>query len=309
MSAPRWIDAAAFRAALPMRAAIDALEAAFAGGAASAPPRAHHGVPGGDLLIMPAAGPTGIGVKLVTVAPGNPSRGLPLISGIYVLFDATDLRPVALVDGAAITALRTAAVSGLAARHLARADARHLVVIGAGTQARSHIEALRAVLPIERVTVVPRAPGAAAALLAAPELDDLVVAEGRRDAVRDADVVATCTTSAVPVLRGVDLPQGVFVTAVGAYTPTARELDTVAMQRGRIVVEDRAAALAEGGDLCVPIAAGDLRAEDIVADLREVVRGAVVRRDDEDITVFKSVGLAIEDLAVVSAAAAALELG
>lgn len=297
-----WIDAAALRGALPMAAAIDALEAAFGRSDFSVPPRAHHDVPGGDLLIMPAAGPDGTGVKLVTVAPGNPGRGLPLISGIYVLFEAEGLTPAALVDGAALTALRTAAVSGLAARHLARADASHLVVLGAGTQARSHVEALRAVRSLSRVTVVSRTPSRAAALVEDLRAEGVESVVGEPDAVRSADLVAACTTSRVPVIAGADLPAGVHVTAVGAYTPAARELDTDVLRRGRVVVEDRAAALAEAGDLRIPIDEGAFAAADIVADLGEVVRGAAVRTGPDDITVFKSVGLAMEDLAIVAAA-------
>jgi ornithine cyclodeaminase/alanine dehydrogenase-like protein (mu-crystallin family) len=299
-----WLDGPALRAALPMADAIDALESAFDGEDVTAPPRAHHAVPGGDLLLMPAAGPAGTGVKLVTVAPGNPARGLPLIAGVYVLFAPGTLQPVALVEAAALTALRTAAVSGLAARHLARADAAHLVLFGAGTQARSHVEALRAVRPVERVTVVSRTASRAADLVEELRGAGLRAELGAPADVRDADLVACCTTSPTPVLAGADLPPGVHVTAVGAYTPDTRELDTLAMRRGRIVVEERAAALAEAGDLCIPIAEGALTSDDIVADLREVVRGTAVREAAEDITVFKSVGLAMEDLAVVGAALA-----
>ncbi len=302
MTPPPWIDAASLRAALPMSAAIDALADAFAEPPDDDPPRAHHAIPGGDLLLMPAAGGAGVGVKLVTVAPGNPARGLPLIHGIYVLFDADDLAPVALVDGAAVTALRTAAVSGLAARLAARADASHLVLFGTGTQARSHLEALLAVRPITRVTIVPRVPGSAAALVAEAGALGLAAAEGSSEAVRDADLVVTATTSATPVLRGGDLPPGVHVTAVGAYTPTARELDTASVVGSRILVEERDAALREGGDLCVPIAEGALHPDAIVADLHEAVTGTPVRRAPEERTVFKSVGLAREDLAIVSAA-------
>jgi ornithine cyclodeaminase len=304
-----WIDGETLRAALPMSAAIEALGSAFAQGGFVAPPRAHHAVPGGDLLLMPAAGAPGAGVKLVSIAPGNPARGLPLIHGVYVLFEPRTLRPAALVDAAPLTALRTAAVSGLAARHLARADASSLVVFGSGTQARSHVEALRAVRPVERITIVGRTPSSVEGLVAELRDQGLGAVAGDPSAVRTADLVACCTTSREPLFDGADLPEGVHVTAVGAYTPDARELDTTTMRRSRIVVEDREAALAEGGDLVIPIAEGALRAEDIVADLGEVVRGAPVRRSDVDLTVLKSVGLALEDLAVVAAALAALDEG
>jgi ornithine cyclodeaminase/alanine dehydrogenase-like protein (mu-crystallin family) len=304
MSQPPYLDGAALRAALPVPAAVDALERAFAAGELTAPPRGHHAVAGGDLLVMPATGPVGTGVKLVTVVPGNPGRGLPLIAGLYVLFDAETLRPAALVEAAALTALRTSAVSALAARHLARPDAEHLVVIGAGTQARAHIEALAAVLPVRRVTLVSRTPEGAARLVEEARAAGFEAVVGTAAAVAEADLVACCTTSREPVLAGADLPPGVHVTAVGAYRPDARELDTEVVRRGRVVVEDRAAALAEAGDLAIPIAEGAVTPDVVVADLGEVVRGASVRRGPDDITVFKSVGLASEDLAVVAAALA-----
>jgi ornithine cyclodeaminase/alanine dehydrogenase-like protein (mu-crystallin family) len=288
---------------VPMPVAIDALEALFASeDAAGGPPRAHHAMPDGDLLVMPAASGAGVGVKLVTVTPGNPAHGLPLIHGVYVLFAPGTQAPLALIDGAAITGLRTAAVSGLAARHLARANARHLVVIGAGTQGRAHVTAMRAVRPIERVTVVSRSAAPAERLVAELGAEGVDASVGGADAIAEADLICTCTTSTTPVVAGDRLPDGVHVTAVGAYRPDARELDTATMRRGRIVVEQRDAALAEAGDLCVPIAAGDLRPDAIVADLPELIAGATVRRGDADVTVFKSVGLAVEDLAIATAA-------
>lgn len=298
------VDAEDLRRRLPMAAAIDALEASFAAGDATAPPRMHATVAGGDLLVMPASSTRGVGVKLVTVTPDNPARDRPLIHGLYVAFDVVTGAPTALVDGAALTALRTAAVSGLATRHLARADASRLVVVGAGTQARSHVEAMRAVRPIEHVTVVSRTTASAAGLVDDLRADDLDAEVGGPDALAEADLVCACTTSDTPVVRGDDLAAGTHVNAVGAYRPTSRELDTATMRRGRIVVEDRAAALEEAGDLAIPIATGDLAPADVVADLAELVAGARVRRSDDDVTVFKSVGLSIEDLAVVTAALA-----
>ncbi|HSJ44595.1 MAG TPA: ornithine cyclodeaminase family protein [Euzebyales bacterium] len=303
MSSPPWITADDLAALVPMPAAIDALAAAFASGdGLDGPARAHHAVPDGDLLLMPAASAAGIGVKLVTVTPANPARDLPLIHGVYVLFAPGTHAPAALIDGGAMTGLRTAAVSGLATRHLARADCRHLVVIGAGIQGRAHVRAMRAVRPIERVTVASRSDGPARRLVADLRASGVEATHGGPDAIETADVVCTCTTSDTPVVAGDRLPVGVHVNAVGAYRPDARELDTATMVRGRIVVEQRAAALAEAGDLCIPIANQDLTPEAIVADLAEVVAGAGVRRGDEDVTVFKSVGLAIEDLAIAAAA-------
>lgn len=295
------VDDAALWERLPMPAAIDALRDLFAEGDATAPPRLHASVPAGDLLVMPASSSGGVGVKLVTVTPGNREAGLPLIHGLYVAFDVETGVPRALVDGAALTGLRTAAVSGLATRHLARPDARHVVVFGAGLQARTHVVAMRAVRPIQQVTVVSRTAASARALVAELRRDGLDATVGAPDDVATADVVCACTTSDTPVVDGNLLATGTHVNAVGAFRPTARELDTVTMQRARIVVEQRDAALAEAGDLAIPIEAGELSPDAIVADLGEVVGGRTVRTSEDEVTVFKSVGMSIEDLAIVTA--------
>jgi ornithine cyclodeaminase/alanine dehydrogenase-like protein (mu-crystallin family) len=289
----RVLDAAALRAALPWPRAIAALEAAFRDEDPGAtPPRSHLAVPGGELLLMPAHGAAGVGVKLVTLAPGNPANGLPFIHGAYVLFSADGLVPEALLDGAELTAIRTAAVSALATDRLARRDARSLVVFGAGTQARVHVEAMRAVRPIESVAIVGRDPARARAL--ADELDAEVAGP---EAVAGADIVCTCTTSAEPLFDGARLAPGTHVNAIGAYRPDLRELDDAAMRRATVVVETRTAALAEAGDV---IGAG--LDPDALIELGDVVRGAAGRPEPDAITVFKSVGLALEDLAVARAA-------
>ncbi len=293
--------------ALPVAAAADALESALAGEVPQAPARAHVATAAGDLLLMPAHGEAGVGVKLVTVTPGNPARGLPLVHGLYVVFDASSQAPLALLDGGALTALRTAAVSAVATRHLARAEARHLVLFGAGVQAAAHLEAMRAVRPLDRVTVVSRTRERAEALAERARALGLEAAVGTPSDVATADLVCTCTTSATPVLDGSLLPPGVHVNAIGAYTPSTRELDDEAVRRARIVVETREAALAEAGDLLIPLRAGVITEAAIVADLAEVVRGAPVRRGPEDLTVFKSVGVAFEDLVVARAALERLE--
>lgn len=288
------------RAALPMEAAIDALERAFAGTLPEAPPREHHEVDSGVLLIMPAWSAEAVGVKLVTVSPANPERGLPLIHGSYLLFDPSTLAPIALLDAGPFTGLRTAAVSGVVTRHCARSDARTLVVFGAGTQARWHVEAMRAVRPIEEVIVISRTQGGARALADAVTGIDARVGEVA-DVAR-ADIVCTCTTSTVPLFDGALLPAGCHVNSVGAFRPDARELDTRAIAGARLVVETRAAALAEAGDILIPLREGAIGEDAIAADIAELVRGAAVRRTPEDITIYKSVGAAFEDLIVALAA-------
>jgi ornithine cyclodeaminase len=297
------VDAARLSELLPMTSAIDALEAAFRSGPPSGTPlRSQVETPAGTLLSMPAAGPQGAGVKLVTVTPSNPARGLPLIHGAYVLFASQTQAPVAVLDGGALTALRTGAVSGLATRYLAREDADRLVIFGAGVQGRAHLEAMRAVRSIERVTVVSRTDARAEALADLAEAMGLEAVTGEPDAVGEADLVCTCTTSPAPVFEGTRLREGAHVNAVGAYTPDTRELDEETIRRSRLVVEAREAAMAEAGDLLIPIAEGVVDAAHVVADLSEVVRGALVRRSPQDVTVFKSVGVAFEDLVVARAA-------
>jgi ornithine cyclodeaminase len=299
----RVVAADELRAALPMRAAIDALEAAFASDAPApaAPLRTTIDTDAGSLLVMPARGERGVGVKLVTLTEANPAAGLPFVQAAYVLFDPRTQAPEAVLDGTALTTLRTAAVSGLATRWLARPDAHRLVVLGAGVQGRAHVEAMRAVREVDDVVVVSRRPARARTL--AEEVGGRV--GGPADVV-DADLVCTCTTSPTPVVEGDRLTPGAHVNAIGAYQPETRELDTEAVRRARVVVEDRGVALAEAGDVLVPIAEGAIGPEHVVADLAEVVRGARVRRGPDDVTVFVSVGIAFEDLVIARAVLEAL---
>jgi len=299
------LGAAAVRDALPMAFAIDALQQGFADvDPSGAPARIQLATPQGGLMLMPAWDATGVGVKLVTVTPGNEARGLPYVAAMYLLFDAETQRPVAVLDGSALTAVRTAAVSGLATRFLAREDAHRLAIVGAGVQGRAHAEAMRAVRPIDEVVVISRTPVSAAAL--ADELSDEGVRArvGGPEDLAAADLICTCTTSTMPVVHGDALSAGVHINAVGAYTPAMRELDTAAMGRSRLVVETRGAAMEEAGDLLIPIGEGAVGPDHIVADLHEVVNGAPVRGDARDVTVFKSVGIAFEDLVLATAAVA-----
>lgn len=303
MSGFPFIDADRLWRLLPMKVAVDALEAAIGSEALPAAPlRTHLETGAGSLVSMPATGPQGTGVKLLTVTSGNAELGLPLIQGLYVLFSVQTQEPEASIDGAALTALRTGAVSGLATRYLARQDAVRLVIFGAGTQARAHLKAMLAVRPVDRVTFVSRTEGRAEALAGSAREMGVTADVAGPDAVGAADIVCTCTTSPVPVFDGSLLSPGAHVNAVGAYTPQTRELDEHAIRRAQVVVETREVALAEAGDVLIPIAAGSIGPDHVVADLSEVVRGAEVRRSPEDVTVFKSVGVAFEDLVVARAA-------
>lgn len=296
------IGAEELRARLPMAAAIDALDAAFRTvGAGAGPIRSSVDTPSGSLLLMPAFGEAGVGVKLVTLTPDNPGRGLPYIQASYVLFDQDTQSPEAVLDGTELTALRTAAVSGLATRHLARRDASRLVVFGSGVQARAHLEAMCAVRPVTDLVVVSRSSGPGEALVREGLDRGLSARLGEPGAVAEADLVCTCTTSNTPLFEGALLAPGVHVNAVGAHLPEARELDTTTIRRGRVVVETRDVALAEAGELVIPIAEGAIDPDHVTADLGETVAGADVRRSPEDVTIFKSVGIAFEDLVVARA--------
>ena len=196
------LDGDELRRALPMSAAIDALEAGFRTQDPSARPlRSHLATRAGSLLLMPAFGDGGVGVKLVTLTPDNPDRDLPYIGGVYVLFDAVTQTPEAIVDGAALTALRTAAVSGLATRHLANPDAERLVIFGAGVQARSHLEAMVAVRPIRHVTVVSRTPERSRALVAEARDRGIGADVGDVDALAGADADLHVHDQRRPALR------------------------------------------------------------------------------------------------------------
>ena len=298
----RVIDAEELRAWLPMVRAVDALEEAFRTGEPGAGPlRTHVETKAGTLLAMPATDVAGVGVKLVTLTPGNPAAGLPLIHAVYALFDPRTQAPLAVLDGAALTALRTAAVSGLATRHLANPGASRLAIFGAGVQARSHLEAMCAVRPIADLLVVSRSRDRAKALVDEGERRGLSSGLGDPQAVAGFDLVCTCTTSDVPLFDGSLVRPGTHVNAVGSYRPDARELDTETVRRARVVVETRAVAMEEAGDLLIPIEEGAVGADHVIADLAEVVRGAAIRRAADDVTVFKSVGMAFEDLVVARA--------
>ncbi|MFJ7196576.1 MULTISPECIES: ornithine cyclodeaminase family protein [unclassified Streptomyces] len=297
--------------ALGPTGAVDALESALRGGLdpETAPARHHVSVPGGELLIMPATTRQVTGVKIAGVAPDNPARGLPRITGSYLLLDAATLLPLALLDGAALTTLRTPAVSALAIRHLTGPVVRHLVLFGTGPQAYGHLAAVLAERRVERVTVVGRNPDRAESLAGhARRLGvDARAGQGRGHGageVATADLVLCCTTSATPLFDGSLVPDGATVVAVGSHTPDAREVDTALVARSAVVVESRAAALAEAGDLLIPLAEGAFGAEDIGGNLAELVTGRNLGgklSGSEGPRFFKSVGMGWEDLAVAAA--------
>jgi ornithine cyclodeaminase/alanine dehydrogenase-like protein (mu-crystallin family) len=294
-----YVSAAELERLLPYGDAVDELRVAFAEPRADAPERVRIAVPQGELLMMPAFGPEGIGVKLVTVHAHDPRPRYPRVQGVYILFSAGGLAPELIVEGAALTERRTAAVSALATGCLAREDATRLVVFGAGRQARAHVHALRAVRPLESVGIVGRSPEGARRLaeeISEGGLPAEVVGAG---AVAEADIVCTCTPSTSPLFEDGSLARGVHINAIGAYREDMRELPSATLARALLIVEHRVAALAEAGDIIQAIAEREIGPGHIAGDLPDLARGDVARASAEQVTVFKSVGIADEDLILV----------
>lgn len=295
------------RAALPMPDAIEAMRSAFAQharGEALVPQRSHLEVHGGAMLVMPGylAGDGALGAKLVSVFSANGRRGIPVVNALMLLLDAETGVPRALLEGGALTAIRTGAATGLATALLARDDARVLTVFGAGRQARTQIEAVRAVRPIEAVRVVTRTATSAARLVEELDLPAQVL-RNPNDALRGADIVVTATTSATPVFDGNAVEEGTHVNGVGSYSAEMAEVDEALVRRALVVVDSREAALAEAGDLIQPLRAGRPGNGIIACTLGELITGAAAGRTAPDqITFFKSVGIAAQDLAAAARA-------
>jgi ornithine cyclodeaminase/alanine dehydrogenase-like protein (mu-crystallin family) len=295
-----WIDAGSVPELLPMVTAIDVLEAALVGGldVSADPPRTVLDTRHGRLLLMPAESSAEVGVKVVSVAPANGHRGLPRIQGIYLLMDAETLTPVALIDGIAITSLRTPAMSGVAVRHLARADSTKLVVFGAGPQAWGHVDAVRAVRPLTEVVVVGRDPVRAASFIERLAAAGLSGSLGTPYSVADADVVVCATTADTSLFDGSLVQDRACVVAVGSHHPRSRELDSVLLGRASVVVEDVMTALREAGDVILAISAGAITATQLLTIVQVVTNKVTV--DFQRPRVYKSVGMAWQDLVVAT---------
>jgi ornithine cyclodeaminase/alanine dehydrogenase-like protein (mu-crystallin family) len=257
----------------------------------------------GLLATMPGylAPAQALGLKAITVMPGNLGTPFESHQGVVLLFEPGHGRLRAILDASSITAIRTAAASGVATRALAREDAGDLALLGSGVQARGHLDAVRAVRPLRRVRVWSRRAKRARAFAEAESSRTGLPVEAvasARDAVAGADLICTVTASSEPVLFGEWIEPGAHVNAVGACTPAARELDTAAVLRARIYVDRRESALAEAGDLLIPIREGALDGSHVAGELGDVLLGRVPgRRSREEITLFESLGLAVEDLA------------
>lgn len=293
--------------ALPFPVLIDQMAALFARGQ-KCPDRHHHTMPMQDepdatLLLMPAWSETIGCVKVVTATPGNAARRLPAIAGSVLVFDRATGAHLAMLDGAVLTARRTAAASALAARRLAREDAKHLLILGSGKVAAQLPEAFGAVRPVETVRVWNVSHSSAERLCADLRSEgwDAEAVEDLEAAVPQADIISAATLATEPLLRGVWLREGQHVDLIGAFTPAMREADDRALQRARLFVDTRFA-LTEAGELKTPLETGAISQADILGDLYALAAGQAGREHACDITLFKSVGNAVMDLAASVAA-------
>ncbi len=299
-------------AALPMAEAIAAVRGAFsqlAAGQAFVPLRTQLPGDGGTALMMPAYLPAdhGLGAKIVSVFPNNPARGLPTVTALVVLLEADTGRPVALLDGTRLTALRTGAASGLATDLLAPPGADTLALFGAGAQARTQLLAICTVRRIRTVWVYDAAPGRAQELIAGmagrqPIPADLRAASTAAEATRSACILATATTSLAPVFCDTDLLPGAHINAIGAFTPQMQEVPPETVGRARVFVDQVGPVMAEAGDLIRAHGQGLLDPARLVEIGAVVLGQAVGRQSPEQITLFKSVGVAVQDIAAATRA-------
>jgi ornithine cyclodeaminase len=299
------INAHETRDALSYPALVDAIDVMFRSGCVM-PVRHHHEmeVPGeapGTMLLMPAWLPGAYaGVKILNLIPDNHLRALPTIYGQYLLSSARTGEMLALIEGGELTARRTAATSALASRLLSRADSQEMLMVGTGRLSLNLIEAHAVTRPIQRFRIWGRDPSKAQALAAeasAAGFETQAVAD-LQAAVARADIISCATLSSAPLVHGAWLKPGAHLDLVGAFKPSMRESDDAAVRRASVFVDTRAGAMKEGGDIAMPLASGILSPDDILADLAGLLKGEHPGRSrDDEITLFKSVGAALEDLA------------
>ncbi len=304
------LNAEEVRKTLPMKATIEAMKNAYASlsdGKAEVPLRTRVSVPSQDALgiFMPAYVQTddeeALAIKVVSIFPNNPARGLPYIQAAVIAFDAKTGSVSALLEGSTLTAIRTGAGSGAAIDLLARKNSKVVAIFGAGVQGRTQLEAACSVRGIEKAWVFDSDSGRAEAFVqdmagkgAVPS--DLRVASSSKEAVQDADIICTATTSTSPVFNDADLKPGAHISAIGAYTPEMAEVPAETVIRARVFVDSRSAVLAEAGDLIKPIQKGLITEAHVLAELGEIVLGKKTGRQNEtEITFFKSVGVAVQD--------------
>lgn len=313
------------RSILQMKDVIDAVEAGFralADRKAVAPERLHLPLPeqSAVVLLMPASigsaeTGNGVGAKIVSVFEKNSERGLDIIQGIYILLDGDTGAPLAVMDGKFITAIRTAATSAVATRFMMTPGRKKLAVMGAGVQAEFHIEAMLAVAQIDHIAIASRSQEKAEQLAERTKSGFGVECEvgSVEKAVYESDLICACTSSAIPLFDGLLIRPGTHINAVGAFTPQTRELDTITVARSRVIIDEQSAAGREAGEILIPVSERAVKLDHIKGTLADVVTGLVAGRTAMDeITLFKSCGLAVEDLVTAQLAfrrASELNLG
>jgi ornithine cyclodeaminase len=313
------------RKALPMKQAIDAMKQAYAslsGGTAVVPLRTSLSIPDSEALslFMPAyvsaQDGNALAVKVVSLFPGNPARGLTFIQAAVLVFDAETGRTIALLEGSSLTAIRTGAAGGAAVDLLARPDSKVAAIFGAGAQGRTQLEAACEARPLGTAFVYDADANRAKTFV--EEMrgrgsipSDLRVASSAREAIEQADIICTATTSTTPVFEDRDVRPGAHISAVGSYTPDMQEVPAETLLRARIFIDSHTASMEEAGDLLKPIRAGLFDLSHICGELGEVVLGKIPgRRSPDEITYFKSVGIAVQDaLAARVALANARQMG
>lgn len=313
------LTASDVRKALPMDQAIEAMRQAFSAlssGRVKAPLRTRLPIAPHDAvsLFMPAymqeEPQDALAVKIVSVYPHNPGRGLPLIHAAVLVLNAESGAPAALLEGGSLTAIRTGAASGLATELLARPDCVSAAIFGAGAQARTQLEAVCTVRRIHTVWIYDPNPERVQAFITemagvGPVPLDLRRAISPHQAVQEADVICTATTSSTPVFEDSHIRPGTHINGVGSYTPEMQEVPSGVVRRARLVVDAREAALVESGDLAIPISSGEIEPDVIYAELGEIASGEKPGRlDPTEITFFKSVGVAAQDVAAARLALA-----
>lgn len=306
----RILTATDIHSALSMKGAIDAVETAYsqlAAGKAAMPLRTPINTEKGVSLTMPAYlhDSGDLAIKIVSVYTDNPKLNLPTVTASVLVFDPRTGLPLAFMEGNSLTALRTGAAGGVAARHLSRKESRTAALFGAGVQARSQLLAAVTERPIEKVFVVDpfekAIQGLKEEVATWPNAPEVLVAGSPGEAVSQADIVLAATTTRTPLFDGNDLRPGTHVTGVGSFTPEMQEIDAVTVNRARVIVDQREAALAEAGDIIIPKATID-------AEIGEVINGDKAGRENEEqITFFKSVGLAVQDAVTAAAVLRAAE--
>jgi alanine dehydrogenase len=309
----RILSAIDVKQALPMAEAIAGVRKAFAqfsAGQADMPLRSQvkvadvSGKTAGTMLVMPAHlhRDQALAVKVVSVFPDNPTVALPLVHGVVLVLEAGTGQPLALLEGGAVTAIRTGAASGVATDLLARPDAAVATIIGSGAQARTQLEAVCSVRDIREVRVYSRTAAHAKKLAAemagsGPVPQQVIVTDEVKAAVTGADIICTATTSSDPVFSGSWLKPGAHINGIGSYTPTMQEVDSETILNSLVVVDSKTAALAEAGDLIIPLQQGLITEAHIYAELGEILLGTKNGRTSPDqITYFKSVGIAVQDV-------------